>query len=236
MAGAHGYTSTVPNGVVLLSGGLDSTTALAICISQGFDAYSLTVSYGQRHSIEIEAASRVAKRFGVKQHKIVSVDLTAIGGSALTSDMAVPKDRNEGDLTDIPVTYVPARNTVMLALALGYAETLKADDIFLGVNAVDYSGYPDCRADFVLAFQKLANLATKRGVEGNLMRIHCPLIELTKKQIIEKGLDLGVDYSITHSCYDPDQHGRACGHCDSCLIRIRAFAELGMEDPVLAPA
>jgi 7-cyano-7-deazaguanine synthase len=223
----------VAKAVVLLSGGLDSSTVLAICVSRGFDVHPLTIDYSQRHSVEIDAANRVAVMLGAKQHKIVSVDLGSIGGSALTDDIAVPKDRKEADLADIPITYVPARNTIMLALALGYAEVIGADDIFVGVNAVDYSGYPDCRPAFVHAFEKLANLATKRGVEGHHMTIHAPLIDLTKSQIIEIGLALGVDYSLTHSCYDPSPDGRACGHCDSCLIRVRAFAELGMEDPAL---
>ncbi|HVT11174.1 MAG TPA: 7-cyano-7-deazaguanine synthase QueC [Fimbriimonadaceae bacterium] len=217
--------------VVLLSGGLDSATALAIA-RQEFEPYALTVVYGQRHAVEIEAAKRVAQALGAKAHKIVGVDLAAIGGSALTDDIDVPKDRE--DAGDIPVTYVPARNTIMLALALGYAETLEADHIFVGVNAVDYSGYPDCRPEFVEAFERLANLATKRGVEGHRLTIHAPLIHLTKPQIIRRGLDLGVDYSLTHSCYDPAPSGRACGHCDSCLIRKRAFEELGMVDPALA--
>jgi 7-cyano-7-deazaguanine synthase len=214
--------------VVLLSGGLDSATVLAIA-RQEYEVYALTVVYGQRHSVEIEAARRVAQALGAMAHKIVTADLSAIGGSALTDDIAVPKDRE--DAGDIPVTYVPARNTVMLALALGYAETLEADHIFVGVNAVDYSGYPDCRPEFVEAFERLANVATKRGVEGHRMTIHAPLIHLTKPEIIRKGLALGVDYGLTHSCYDPDPDGRPCGHCDSCLIRSRAFESLGMADP-----
>ncbi len=217
---------------VLLSGGLDSATALAIA-RQDFDCYALTVEYGQRHSIEIEAAKRVANALGVKEHKLVSVDLSSVGGSALTDKIEVPKDRDDNG--EIPVTYVPARNTVMLAIALGYAETIGADDIFVGVNAIDYSGYPDCRPEFIEAFERLANLATKRAVEGHRMTIHVPLIHLTKPEIIQRGLGLGVDYGLTHSCYDPDPAGRACSHCDSCLIRQRAFEELGMRDPALGP-
>lgn len=217
-----------PRAVVLLSGGLDSATALAIA-RQEFEVYALTVIYGQRHSVEIDAAKRVAASLGAAEHKLVGVNLTAFGGSALTDDIAVPKDRE--DAGEIPVTYVPARNTIMLALALGYAETIGADHIFVGVNAVDYSGYPDCRPEFVEAFEQLANLATKRGVEGHKLTIHAPLLHLTKPQIIQRGLELGVDYGLTHSCYDPDANGGACGHCDSCLIRKRAFEELGMVDP-----
>jgi 7-cyano-7-deazaguanine synthase len=219
--------------VVLFSGGLDSSTVLAIARAEGFEVYPLTVSYGQRHSVELDAAERVAASFGTAT-KVVRIDLASIGGSALTDAIDVPKDREEAAMTEIPVTYVPARNTVMLSIALGYAEVLEADDIFVGVNAVDYSGYPDCRPQFIRAFEDLANVAIKRAVEGHRMRIHAPLMDLTKKAIIEIGLGLGVDYGLTHSCYDPDQQGRACGRCDSCLIRKRAFAELGMEDPVLA--
>lgn len=219
-----------PRAVVLLSGGLDSATALAIAREE-FEAYALTVIYGQRHSVEIGAAKRVAEALGAAEHKLVGVDLTAFGGSALTDDIAVPKDRE--DAGEIPVTYVPARNTIMLALALGYAETIEADHIFVGVNAVDYSGYPDCRPEFVEAFEQLANLATKRGVGRHRLTIHAPLIHLTKPEIIRRGLALDVDYGLTHSCYDPDSSGRACGHCDSCLIRKRAFEELGLVDPAL---
>jgi 7-cyano-7-deazaguanine synthase len=223
------------NGVVLLSGGLDSATTLAIAKSQGFDVYALTVLYGQRHAAEVEAAKRVAAAVGVKEHKFVSVELDAIGGSALTDAIDVPKDRDESTIGgEIPVTYVPARNTVMLALALGYAEVREAYDIFVGVNVVDYSGYPDCRPEFIQSFERLANLATKAGVEGKGMRLHAPLIYWTKRHIIEEGLKLGLDYSLTHSCYDPGPGGRACGRCDSCLIRKKAFEELGLKDPVLA--
>lgn len=218
----------------MLSGGLDSATCLAIAKSVGFEPYALTVVYGQRHSVEVEAAKRVAASLGVAEHRFVSVDLGKIGGSALTADIDVPKDRDEAAMGGaIPVTYVPARNTVMLGLALGYAEVLGSQDIHIGVNAIDYSGYPDCRPLFIQAFEKLANLATKAGVEGNPYRIHVPLIQLTKTQIIERGLRLGVDYSLTHSCYDPGPQGRPCGHCDSCLIRAKAFHDLGISDPAL---
>lgn len=225
----------MPKAVVLLSGGLDSATTVAIAQSVGFDIYALTVLYGQRHLAEIEASKRVAKALKVKEHKFVSVELNAIGGSALTADIEVPKDRDEAEMSgDIPVTYVPARNTVMLSIALGYAEVTGANDIFVGVNAVDYSGYPDCRPEYLAAFETLARLATKTGVEGNPISIHAPLVSLTKREIIERGLALGVDYGLTHSCYDPDPEGRACGRCDSCQIRQKAFAELGMVDPVLS--
>jgi 7-cyano-7-deazaguanine synthase len=224
------------NAVVLFSGGLDSTTVLALAMSQGYQPFPLTISYGQRHSVEIEAARRSAGNLGVRNHKIVSLDLTAFGGSALTDDIIVPKDNGVDDSTDIPVTYVPARNTVMLSLALAYAEVMKADHIFVGVNAVDYSGYPDCRPEYISAFETLANLATKRAVEGNRITIHAPLIRMSKREIIETGLGLGVDFGLTHSCYDPVDGYRACGRCDSCLIRKRAFSELGVEDPVLAPS
>lgn len=220
--------------VVLFSGGLDSTTVLAMALSQGFDVHALSIAYGQRHSVELEAAQRSALALGVSNHKVVQLDLKAIGGSALTDDIAVPKDRAEAAMADIPVTYVPARNTIMLSVALGYAEVLEADHIFVGVNAVDYSGYPDCRPEFIREFEVLANVATKRAVEGHRMTIHAPLILMTKREIIEAGLKLGVDYGLTHSCYDPTAGGRPCGRCDSCSIRNRAFAELGMEDPVFA--
>lgn len=220
--------------VVLLSGGLDSATTLAIANSLGFETYALTVLYGQRHDVEVTAAKRVAEALGVKEHRFVSVDLNSIGGSALTADIEVPKDRDESSMAgEIPVTYVPARNTIMLAIALGYAEVVGAQDLFVGVNAVDYSGYPDCRPEFIAAFEKLATLATKAGVEGNPFRVHGPLIQLTKAQIIERGLALGVDYSLTHSCYDPVD-GKACGRCDSCILRRKGFEALGMTDPALA--
>lgn len=223
-----------PKCVVLLSGGLDSATCLAIAKSIGFDLYALTVLYGQRHQVEVDAAKRVAQAFGVREHRFVSVDLNQIGGSALTDDIEVPKDRDETTMSaDIPITYVPARNTVMLAIALGYAEVVGAEDIFVGVNSVDYSGYPDCRPEYIQAFEKLATLATKVGVEGGSMRINAPLIQLTKPEIIQRGLALGVDYGITHSCYDPDPSGKPCGRCDSCQIRLKAFESLGMQDPAL---
>ena len=224
-----------PKCVVLLSGGLDSATCLSIAVSLGFDPCALTVLYGQRHQVEIDAAKRVAGSMGVLDHRFVSVDLNQIGGSALTADIAVPKGRDEKEMSnDIPITYVPARNTVMLAIALGFAEVVSAQDIFVGVNAVDYSGYPDCRPEYIQAFESLAALATKAGVEGNPTRIHAPLIHMTKPEIIRRGLDLGVDYSLTHSCYDPDDQGRACGQCDSCIIRTKAFEALGMRDPASA--
>jgi 7-cyano-7-deazaguanine synthase len=219
--------------VVLLSGGLDSATALAIARSQGFDAAALTFRYGQRHAVEIEAAGRVARAQGVVRHEIVDIDLRAFGGSALTGDIAVPKDRgDEAIAAGIPVTYVPARNTIMLSFALAFAEVLGAADIFVGVNAVDYSGYPDCRPEYVAAFERMANLATKAGVEGRRLSLHTPLIDLTKGRIIERGLALGVDYALTSSCYDPTPSGVACGRCDACRLRLKGFAEAGRSDPV----
>lgn len=219
--------------VVLLSGGLDSATCLAIAKSDGTRPHALTVLYGQRHDAEIAAARKVAQELGCDAHKFVRVELDAIGGSALTDDIEVPKDRNESEMTDIPITYVPARNTVMLSIALGYAEVIGAEAIYAGVNAVDYSGYPDCRPEYIEAFQNVARLATKAGVEGRPIEIRTPLIDLTKADIIRKGLALGVDYGITHSCYDPIEGDRACGRCDACTIRGRAFESLGMKDPVL---
>jgi len=207
--------------VVLLSGGVDSTTTLAIAKAQAFACYALSFRYRQRHVIELEAAQRVAKAFGI-EHKIVDIDLRAFGGSALTADIAVPKDRPVDDT--IPVTYVPARNTIFLSFALAWAEVLGAQDIFIGVNALDYSGYPDCRPEYIAAFQRMADLATKAGVEGARFRIHTPLIELSKADIIRKGLELGVDYDLTFSCYDPSPEGTPCGHCDSCRIREQGFA------------
>lgn len=222
---------TPPRAVVLLSGGLDSATAAAIGRSEGFDLYALTVAYGQRHGCEIESARAVARALGVVRHVELQVDLSAFGGSALTDAIEVPKDRDL-EASDIPSTYVPARNTVFLALALAWAETLGAQDIYIGVNALDYSGYPDCRPEFVEAFERLAGLATKAGVEGARLRIHAPLMRMTKAEIIRRGLALGVDYGLTHSCYDPDASGRPCGHCDSCLLRAKGFAEAGVRDPV----
>jgi 7-cyano-7-deazaguanine synthase len=218
---------------VLLSGGLDSATCLAIAVADGTAPYALSVLYGQRHAVEIEASKKVARSLGAKDHKFVRVDLSAFGGSALTDDIAVPKNRSEASMTDIPATYVPARNTVFLGLALGYAEVIGAESIYAGVNALDYSGYPDCRPEYIAAFQEVARLATKAGVEGRPIEIRTPLIHLTKAEIIRKGLDLGVDYGLTHSCYDPGLGGLPCGECDSCLIRIKAFASLGLVDPVI---
>ncbi len=219
--------------VVLLSGGLDSTTVLAIAKQQGFDVYALSFDYGQNHKIELEFAARVAQAQGVARHAIVKVDLRAFGGSALTSDTPVPKGRSvEAMGHGVPVTYVPARNTVFLSLALAFAESLGAADIFLGVNALDYSGYPDCRPEFIEAFEKMANLATKMGTEdGKRITIHTPLIAMTKQQIVEAGRRLGVDYGLTITCYDPSANGEACGACDACLLRLRGFAEAGMTDP-----
>jgi 7-cyano-7-deazaguanine synthase len=222
-------------GILLLSGGLDSYTAGAIARADGFRLHALTIRYGQTHVQEIEASRRVARALDVAQHVELNLDLRGIAASALTGAASVPKDRPI-DANDIPVTYVPARNTIFLSLALAWAETLGAHDIFLGVNALDYSGYPDCRPEYVHAFEHLARLATKAGVEGTSFQIHTPLIELTKAQIIQRGLSLGLDYGLTHSCYDPDAQGRPCGHCDSCLLRAKGFAEAGVPDPALAPA
>lgn len=218
--------------VVLVSGGLDSATALAVAQRDGADAYAMTFRYGQRHAAEVEAARRVAERAGVAGHAVVDVDLRAFGGSALTSDLAVPKDRPPDQIgREIPVTYVPARNTIFLSFALAWAEVLGARNIYIGVNALDYSGYPDCRPEYVAAFERMANLATRAGVQGEGVRIRTPLIDLTKAEIIRLGLSLGVDYALTTSCYDP-QDGLACGHCDACLLRLRGFAEAGVRDPI----
>ena len=221
--------------VVLLSGGLDSATVLAIAKSEGYALYALSFFYGQRHAWELEAAKRVAASIGVAQHRIAAIDLRAFGGSALTADIAVPKGRAPEEMAHgIPITYVPARNTIFLAFALAWAEVLGSSDIFLGVNALDYSGYPDCRPEFIAAFERMANLATKAGVEGHQhLHIHTPLIALTKAQIVARGIVLGVDYGLTSSCYDPGPEGAACGECDSCLLRQKGFRENGMEDPVL---
>jgi len=221
--------------VVLLSGGLDSATALAVARDEGYRPHALSFRYGQRHEIELIAAQRVAGSFGVEGHVIADIDLRVFGGSALTSDMAVPHHDRVEDLDDgIPVTYVPARNTIFLSFALAWAETLGAEDVFIGVNALDYSGYPDCRPKYIEAYERMANLATKAGVEGvQHLRIHTPLIDLTRAQIIELGRSLGVDYSLTHSCYDPDPVGAPCGRCDSCLLRQKGFSELGLADPAL---
>ena len=221
------------NAVVLLSGGLDSSTVLAIASSEGYTPYALSFSYGQRHLAELDAARRVAALADVAGHVVAEIDLRVFGGSALTADIAVPKGRSEGELgAGIPVTYVPARNTIFLSFALAYAETLAASDIFVGVNALDYSGYPDCRPEYIESFERMANLATKAGVEGTQrLAIHAPLMRLTKEGIIRRGLELGVDYSLTTSCYDPDERGRACGACDACQLRLRGFAAVGMADP-----
>jgi 7-cyano-7-deazaguanine synthase len=217
---------------VLLSGGLDSYTAAAIAKAQRFTLFALTIHYGQRHAREIEAARAVARALGVERHLELEVDLRAIGGSSLTSEAAVPRDRDL-HATDIPSTYVPARNTIFLSLALGWAEVLEARDIVIGVNALDYSGYPDCRPEFIGAFERLADLATKAGVEGARFRVHAPLLTLGKADIIRGGLELGLDYGLTHSCYDPSPDGRPCGACDSCVLRARGFREAGVADPVL---
>lgn len=220
--------------IVLLSGGLDSTTVLAIAKSEGYEIFALSFRYGQRHSWELDAAARIARTFGVAEHRIASIDLRAFGGSALTSDIAVPKGRNLDEMSAaIPATYVPARNTIFLAYSLAWAEVLGANDVFVGVNALDYSGYPDCRPEFIDAFSKMANLATKAGVEGRqCLRIRAPLISMSKAEIIRKGLELGVDYSLTSSCYDPSSTGSPCGLCDSCLLRLKGFEENGMPDPL----
>jgi 7-cyano-7-deazaguanine synthase len=219
--------------IVLLSGGLDSSTVLAIARDQGFRPAALTFRYGQRHAVEIEAARRVAAAQGIADHRIADIDLRVFGGSALTADIAVPKGRGEAEMEGdgIPITYVPARNTIMLSFALAFAEVIGAADIFVGVNAVDYSGYPDCRPDYIHAFEAMANLATKAAVEGHRLTLHTPLIDLTKADIIRTGLALGVDYSITSTCYDPDPQGRACGQCDSCRLRLKGFADAGLSDP-----
>ena len=225
--------TSAKNAVVLLSGGVDSATTLAIAKADGFACCAMSFRYGQRHARELDAATRVAAALGAYRHVVVDIDLRQFGGSALTTAAAVPKGRSEADMAgEIPATYVPARNTVFLSFALAWAEVLGAQDIFIGVNAVDYSGYPDCRPEYVAAFERLANLATKSGVSGRRLTLHAPLIRMTKAQIIRRGLALGVDYSLTHSCYDPDPAGRACGQCDSCLLRLKGFAEAGVPDPV----
>jgi 7-cyano-7-deazaguanine synthase len=220
-----------PKAVVLLSGGLDSATALAIARTEGFACHALSFAYGQRHAVELEAARRVAAALGAVEHKIATIDLRIFGGSALTSDVPVPKDR--ADMTEgVPITYVPARNTIFLSFALAWAEVLGSSDIYIGVNALDYSGYPDCRPEYIAAFQTMADLATRAGVEGrHRLRIRTPLLHWTKAEIIRRGLELGVDYALTTSCYDPGPAGEACGHCDSCVLRARGFAEAGVADP-----
>lgn len=220
--------------VILLSGGLDSATTLAIAQNDGFTPFGLTFSYGQRHQFEIGASQKIAEACNLTDHIITEIDLRAFGGSALTDDIDVPKDRSESTMSgSIPVTYVPARNTIFLSFALAWAEVLQSNDIFLGVNSMDYSGYPDCRPEYIQSFQAMANLATKAGVDGDQsITIHTPLISMTKEEIIRKGLELGVDYSLTHSCYDPDKAGNACGRCDSCRIRLKGFQEAGTADPI----
>lgn len=219
--------------VVLLSGGLDSTTTLAIAESEGYEVRAMTFRYGQRHQVEIEAARRAAERFAVAEHVVVDIDLTIFGGSALTSDLAVPKGRTAEEMAaGIPITYVPARNTIFLSFAMAWAEVLGAEDIFIGVNAVDYSGYPDCRPEYIEAYQLMANLATRDSVEGgSRLTIHTPLIRMTKGEIVRRGLELGVDYGQTRTCYEPSPEGEACGECDACLLRLKGFADNGLEDP-----
>jgi 7-cyano-7-deazaguanine synthase len=226
-------TDIKQNAVVLLSGGIDSTTTLAIARKMGFTTYALSFRYGQRHEIELEAAALVARFFSVAKHLTVDIDLRLIGGSALTGNIDVPKNSSVESMgKDIPVTYVPARNTIFLSYALAWAEVIGCSDIFIGVNALDYSGYPDCRPEYIAAYEKMANLATKAGVEGNQkLKIHTPLIEMSKADIIRQGIELGVDYSLTHSCYDPSAEGLACGECDSCLLRLKGFCEAGIKDP-----
>lgn len=222
-----------PRAVVLLSGGLDSSTLLAMVKSEDFEPYALSFRYGQRHDSEIGAARRIAAALGAADHTIVEIDLRTFGGSALTDAIPVPKGRGADEISrDIPVTYVPARNTIFLSFALAWAEVLGSTDIFIGVNALDYSGYPDCRPEYIEAFERMANLATKAGVEGKRLKIHAPLIHMSKAEIIRQGLELGVDYSLTSTCYDPSVDGKACGTCDACLLRLKGFRELGIPDPV----
>jgi 7-cyano-7-deazaguanine synthase len=222
--------------VVLLSGGLDSTTTLAWAQAQNYEVFALSVDYGQRHRVELVRAAQVAQARGVRDHRTVKLDLRAIGGSALTANLEVPKDRTPGEMSHgVPITYVPARNTILLGVALGYAETVNAFDLFIGANVLDYSGYPDCRPEFLAAFENLANLATKAGISGmQRYRVHAPLIQMTKAEIVRLGVSLGVDFSQTLSCYDPDDQGRPCGRCDACLLRAKGFAEAGLPDPALA--
>ncbi len=224
----------MPKAVCLLSGGLDSATCLALARRDGFECYALSFDYGQRHRIELDAAERVARSLGAAEHKVVRVDLRLFGGSALTAGIEVPKLRDRAAMrSEIPLTYVPARNTIFLALALAWAEVLGSGDIFIGVNAIDYSGYPDCRPEYIEAFERMASLATRAGVEGRThLRIHTPLIRLSKAEIVRLGTELGVDFRLTHSCYDPDEEGRPCGACDSCILRLKGFEEAGLADPV----
>ena len=221
--------------VVLLSGGLDSTTCLAIAREQGFDLFALTVNYGQRHVFELQAAKNVALSLDIEKHSVLDIDLAQFGGSALTDDIEVPKDRVESEIAEIPATYVPARNTILLSVALARAETLDSFDIFIGVNALDYSGYPDCRPEYIESFERTANLATKAGVSGKNFHIHTPLINMTKAEIIKSGTKLGVDYGLTFSCYDPQETGFPCGHCDACILRLKGFKEAGIPDPLNYP-
>lgn len=226
--------NTMPKAVVLLSGGLDSTTTLAIARAQGYEIYALSFRYGQRNEIELLAAERIAAHHGVAEHIILDINLSLFGGSALTADIEVPKDRPVQDIGDnIPVTYVPARNTIFLSYATAWAEVLGAHDLFIGINALDSSGYPDCRPEFIEAYQRLANLATRAGVEGQRFTIHAPLLYFSKAEIIKTGLELGVDYGLTVTCYDPSPEGSACGHCDACILRLKAFSEHGIEDSAL---
>ena len=221
--------------VILLSGGLDSTTCLAIAREQGFDLFALTVNYGQRHVFELQAAKNVALSLDIEKHSVLDIDLAQFGGSALTDDIEVPKDRVESEIAEIPATYVPARNTILLSVALARAETLESFDIFIGVNALDYSGYPDCRPEYIESFERTANLATKAGVSGKNFHIHTPLINMTKAEIIKSGTKLGVDYGLTFSCYDPQETGAPCGHCDACILRLKGFKEAGIPDPLNYP-
>jgi 7-cyano-7-deazaguanine synthase len=218
--------------LVLVSGGLDSATTLAVSIREGFEPYVLSFDYGQRHGIELQAAKRVAESLGAREHRIANIDLRVFGASALTGDIAVPKNREPARESEIPITYVPARNTIFLSYALAWCEGLGAADIFVGANAIDYSGYPDCRPEFISAFERMANVATKAGVEGTRFKIHAPLISMSKAEIIRKGTELGVDFSLTHSCYDPGAGGVACGECDSCRLRLEGFREAGLVDPI----
>ncbi|MBI4579945.1 MAG: 7-cyano-7-deazaguanine synthase QueC [Planctomycetes bacterium] len=229
-----GFGTGSKRAVVLLSGGLDSTTTLAIAVDEGYEPHAMTFRYGQRHAAEIEAARRIARRFRVVRHQVVDIDLRAFGGSALTGDEEVPRDRSVDDMSrGIPISYVPGRNTIFLSFAMAWAEVLGIDDIFIGVNAIDYSGYPDCRPEYIEAFERMARLATRAGVEQDRrLTIHAPLIRMTKAEIIRRGVQLGVDYSLTMSCYDPSADGRACGRCDACLLRLKGFREAGVVDPI----
>jgi 7-cyano-7-deazaguanine synthase len=234
MSGATSSSVKAKPAVILLSGGLDSSTVLAIAKCEGFLPYAMTFRYGQRHSLEIEAAKKIAKRMGVEKHVVADIDLRTFGGSALTAEIDVPKGRESEEMQrEIPITYVPARNTIFLSFALAWAEVLESSDIFIGVNAVDFSGYPDCRPEYIEAYERMANFATKAAVEGRKLRIHTPLINLSKAEIIARGVSLGVDYSLTTSCYDPNEAGEACGRCDACLLRRKGFEQYGIVDPIL---